>query len=95
MGTIGQNLKRMRAAAGMTQQGLATAAALSVSVVSQIEQGTNRDPRMTTLVALAGALGVSVDVLVSGGSAATNESVEMPGEVQPAPRNRRGRRGHG
>lgn len=58
-------LRRLRVEAGMTQQELAVAAGLSVSVVSQIEQGVNTDPRMNTLKALAKALSVSLDVLTA------------------------------
>lgn len=60
---IANVLRRLREAAEMTQQQLAVAAGLSVSAVSQIEQGTNTDPRMSTLKALARALGVTVDEL--------------------------------
>jgi transcriptional regulator with XRE-family HTH domain len=75
---IGQNVKRLRAAAGMTQQDLAVAAGLSTSVVSQIEQGTNADPRMNTLAALAKALGVSVDELMREGPAPPAPQAEPP-----------------
>jgi transcriptional regulator with XRE-family HTH domain len=65
MSTIGENVKRLRAAAGLTQQGLAVAAGLSVSHVSQIEQGTNQDPRGSTLRALARTLGTTIDALLA------------------------------
>ena len=42
---------------------LAVAAGLSVSLVTQIEQGRTGDPRLSTLRALASALGVSLDEL--------------------------------
>jgi transcriptional regulator with XRE-family HTH domain len=58
-------LKSCREAAGLSQQALATAADLSISVVSQIEQGARADPRVSTVVALARALKVSVDELVN------------------------------
>jgi transcriptional regulator with XRE-family HTH domain len=52
------------AAAGLTQQ-LAVKAGLSVSNLSQIEQGQKEDPRISTVVALASALGVTVDELLA------------------------------
>jgi transcriptional regulator with XRE-family HTH domain len=58
--SLGQCLKRLREAAGLSQQDLAVGAGLSVSVVSQIEQGKKADPRMTTVLALADALGVDI-----------------------------------
>jgi transcriptional regulator with XRE-family HTH domain len=50
----------------MSQQSLAVAAGLSVSLVSQIEQGTRSDPRISTTAALAKALGVPLDHLLAG-----------------------------
>jgi transcriptional regulator with XRE-family HTH domain len=60
---IGRKIKELREAAGLTQQQLATNAGLSSSNLSQIEQGHKRDPRISTLKALARALGVSIDAL--------------------------------
>jgi transcriptional regulator with XRE-family HTH domain len=70
MTPIGLNVKRLREAAGMTQQALATAAGLSLSIVAQIEQGKNADPRGSTLMALANALGATVDELLRSGTGA-------------------------
>ena len=61
---IARHLKALRENAGMSQQSLAVTAGLSVSLVSQIERGSRIDPRMSTLTALATALGVSLDELV-------------------------------
>jgi transcriptional regulator with XRE-family HTH domain len=63
MAELRDNLKRLRAAAGMTQQELAVAAGLSVSIVAQLERGVIRDPRMETLRALASALRTTLDAL--------------------------------
>jgi transcriptional regulator with XRE-family HTH domain len=59
--TIGERLKALRQAAGLSQQALAVAAGLSTSAVFQIEQGQKADPRFSTVAALAKALGVSLD----------------------------------
>ena len=66
---IARRLKALREDAGMSQQSLAVSAGLSVSLVSQIERGSRVDPRMSTLAALATALGVSLDELVGRKSA--------------------------
>jgi transcriptional regulator with XRE-family HTH domain len=66
-------LRELRKAADMTQQALATAAGLSVSVVVQIESGKIPDPRLSTLKALARALDVTL-----------NELAENGGEAPPA-----------
>ena len=84
---IAENLKRLRAAAGMTQMAMAVAAGLSLSVVTQIEQGSNRDPRGSTLQALARVLGVTVDELLREPS----EESAMPDE-EPAPKKRKGKK---
>jgi transcriptional regulator with XRE-family HTH domain len=49
----------------MTQQALATAAGLSISAVVHIKAGRIPDPRISTLRALAKALGVSLDDLAA------------------------------
>jgi transcriptional regulator with XRE-family HTH domain len=64
---LARHVRQLREAAGMSQQALAIAAGLSISVVTQLEQGTKADPRISTVVALAKALGVSVDALVAEG----------------------------
>jgi transcriptional regulator with XRE-family HTH domain len=64
MTPIGLKLRQLRDAAGLTQQQVAVAAGLSVSIISQIEQGKNADPRGSTLKAIAGALGTTVDELL-------------------------------
>jgi transcriptional regulator with XRE-family HTH domain len=58
-----QNLKRLRRLAEMSQQALATQAGLSVSLVVQIERGSIRDPRISTVGRLARALNTSIDAL--------------------------------
>jgi transcriptional regulator with XRE-family HTH domain len=71
---IAQRLKELREIAGMSQQSLAVSAGLSVSLVSQIERGSRVDPRVSTITALATALGVSLDELVGrNGSVALAE----------------------
>jgi transcriptional regulator with XRE-family HTH domain len=60
---ISVRLKTLRERAELTQQDLAVKAGLSVAVVSQIEQGKIADPRLSTLRALAEALGVDCNTL--------------------------------
>ena len=61
---IAQRLRELRADAGLSQQALAVAAGLSVSIVAQLERGATANPRISTLLALAKALGVAVDELL-------------------------------
>jgi transcriptional regulator with XRE-family HTH domain len=73
-------LRELRTAAGLTQQTLAVKAGLSVSVVAHIESGRIPDPRLSTLRALAKALGASLDELAGEdeGAAPPAQSEEPP-----------------
>ena len=85
MTSFSQRVRSLRTAAGLTQQQLATAAGLSVSLVAQIEQGTTGDPKLSTATALADALSVSLDVLAgrqaAPGGAGQAETVEPRGKT--------------
>jgi transcriptional regulator with XRE-family HTH domain len=59
---MGDHLKRLRAAAGMSQPQLAAAAGVPVSTLRQWEQG-RRLPSLEGFFALADGLGVSLDEL--------------------------------
>jgi transcriptional regulator with XRE-family HTH domain len=55
---MGENLRRERRRAGMTQEELADQAALHRTAIGLLEQG-HRMPRADTLLQLAGALSIS------------------------------------
>lgn len=59
--SIGQNLKKLRAAAKLSQVDLAAKAGVSQQLISQIENDVNRDT--TRLPELARALGCRVDAI--------------------------------
>ena len=61
MGDVGKEIRRLREAKGWGQTKLAAAADMAVSGVSQIENG-HRNPNSATLIKLAGALGVEVQI---------------------------------
>jgi len=63
-GWLARRVKELRDAAGISQQELAQRAKLSISVVTQVEQGKTLDPRISTLRSLARGLGVPVADLV-------------------------------
>jgi transcriptional regulator with XRE-family HTH domain len=65
--TIAANVFRLRDEAHMSQQALAEAAKLSLSIVSQLERGKVKDPRYSTLRAIAGVFGVKVKDLTGEG----------------------------
>jgi transcriptional regulator with XRE-family HTH domain len=55
---LSQRIKSLREASGLSQQDVATRGDLSLSLVAKLEQGKKADPRASTILALAGALGV-------------------------------------
>lgn len=62
---LGANLKRVRAASGLSQDAVSQAAELHRTAVSEIEAG-NSDARFSTLLKLAGVLGVDPSEFFKG-----------------------------
>jgi transcriptional regulator with XRE-family HTH domain len=60
-----ENLKTCRLRAGLSQEALGTAAGLHRTEVSLLERG-GRDPRLSTVVRMARALGVPSSRLLRG-----------------------------
>src|SRR5579863_9200188 len=63
---IGGSLRSARERKGWTREALAYHSGLSWAAIAQIESGRRQQVRVSSLVALASALGVSVDYLVGG-----------------------------
>ncbi len=74
---IGKRVRDARVSAGLTQAGLAEAAAISDETVSRIERGAY-EPAISTAVALANALGVSLDALTGRPSARRSAGLARP-----------------
>lgn len=62
MTTLSERIKAVRAARGMTQRAVAARARMKLSTYTKIEQG-RVDPRWSNVVAVADALGASLDEL--------------------------------
>ncbi|MDQ1614713.1 MAG: hypothetical protein QOJ60_652 [Actinomycetota bacterium] len=67
---IGTALRAARVRAGWSREALAYHSGVSGAAIAQIESGRRKDLRLTTLAALSGALGVSVDYLAGTPTAA-------------------------
>jgi transcriptional regulator with XRE-family HTH domain len=61
---VGDRLAALRGEAGLTQEALAERSGFSVDVIRKLEQHRKSEARLSTLRALAGALGVDVAALV-------------------------------
>lgn len=63
--TIGERLAQLRAAAGMTQTGLAARSGVSIEIIRKLEQGQRHTTSIPNLHKLAGALDVDAGALLS------------------------------
>jgi transcriptional regulator with XRE-family HTH domain len=71
--TIGDLVRRLRDAAGQTQQELAARAGVALSVLTKLEQGMASDPRLSTVRAQGVGQGVTLDELAGPGSGAKGD----------------------
>jgi len=61
---IGKRIRAERKAQGLSQDVLARRADVNLAVINRLERGASTDPHITTLVAIADALGVPVTALL-------------------------------
>ena len=73
---IGTTLRAARARRGWSRETLAHHSGLSWSAIAQIESGRRKDVRLSSLSALAGALGVSIDYLIGSATATAPQLLE-------------------
>ena len=60
-----KNLSKLRKERGLTQQALAQKAGISLHTLVKIEGWGIKNPKIETVIKLAGALGITIDDLVS------------------------------
>ena len=73
---LGRAVRKLRIAAELSQERLARMADLTMSVVAKLEQGHTDEVKLSSAIALAKALGVSLDDLVREAERAAAEDVE-------------------
>jgi len=61
---IGENIKKLRLKAGISQDALSKKADLAFHTISKIESGLTPNPRIDTVKKIADAVGVSLDYLI-------------------------------
>jgi transcriptional regulator with XRE-family HTH domain len=64
---VGDRLRSIRKAQGLTQRALAAAAGMPAQYVSDLERGRIRNPSLETLSRVANALGIGVGELIGRG----------------------------
>ena len=62
--TISENIKKMRAKLGLTQDDLAKRADIKYTTLMKVESGTVNKPSVQTMARIAKALGVSIEDLI-------------------------------
>ena len=61
---LAQNIRKLRLKKGLSQEKLARLAGISNATLVKIEGEVAREPTITTVMKIAGALGMSIDGLV-------------------------------
>jgi transcriptional regulator with XRE-family HTH domain len=82
---ISRRIRDLREAAGLSQQDVAMRAELSMSLVAKLEQGKKADPRASTLLALAHALGVPPGKLLDDLFSPPLPKTEAAADLEAAP----------
>ena len=81
-------VKELAKARGMTSEELALKSGLKISTVRNLWQNRVSDPNYSTLLAIAGALGVSIEDLANGdgrsGVQSPDTKIGMSGHAVPA-----------
>jgi len=62
--TISENIKKIRAKLGLTQDDLAKKADIKYTTLMKVESGTVNKPSVQTMAKIANALGVNIEDLI-------------------------------
>ena len=89
MNHLGDNIKRIRKTAGISQQELADMSGVSKAQISRLENGEHSNPQINTIVSIASNLGVSIEEIIYGDKTESFSYLEkalkeLPSEDQDA-----------
>ncbi len=84
--TFGEQLRRLRVAAGLSQESLAERAGLSAQAIGALETGKRRRPYPNTVAALADALGLTERERAALAEARDSKSATVQASRPPLPR---------
>jgi bacteriophage CI repressor helix-turn-helix domain len=89
MNHLGDNIKRIRKTAGISQQELADMSGVSKAQISRLENGEQSNPQINTIVSIASNLGVSIEEIIYGDKTESFSYLEkalkeLPSEDQDA-----------
>jgi transcriptional regulator with XRE-family HTH domain len=62
--TIGENIKKLRSAQGLSQEDLAKKSGVKYTTLTKIESGVIKTPSVLTAAKIAKALGVAIEHLI-------------------------------
>jgi transcriptional regulator with XRE-family HTH domain len=82
---LAKRIRALREASGLSQQEVAERGGLSLSLVAKLEQGKKGDPRASSLLALADALGVKPGQLLDDLYPAEGRKDEEPPPLNAEP----------
>ena len=94
-GPFGERLRRLREAAGFTQEELASRAGLTAKAVSALERGERKRPYPHTVRSLGEALGLTEGERGDLQSAIPRRGAETPSPPRSSPRRSRSPRSRG
>lgn len=77
--TLGRRIAQLRKQKGMSQEDFADVSGKMINTISNIERGLS-DPKVTTLMSISKALGISIDELFSGNKQAQTAE-ELPKNI--------------
>ncbi|SPW34104.1 RapGH repressor [Edwardsiella tarda] len=89
---IGENIRRIRETLKLSQQDVADRSEVSKAQISRLENGSQNNPQIQTVIAISTALGVTLEEIIFGQQSMSNTFLseamgKLPDEDQRAIKN--------